>query len=358
MRQVAYACLLGFLSWQLAGCAGTGGAPAESEFRFLATGAERYWPSLPEVPRYRWVGELTGEANFVRQEATMSGLRKALYWLAGVNGDGRRPERLQRPQGIAVDEAGRIVVSDISRKAILVFDPAAGRLAVWTEARPGERFKAPVGVAPDADGGVLVADAERGAVFRLAADGRPRGVLGRAELARPTGVARDPRSGRIYVSDTRRHQIVVFDGDGRFLDNWGQPGDEPGRFNAPTYLCLAEGRLYVADTLNSRIQVLDARDGRWLRSIGKRGLYVGNFERPKGVAVDDEGNVYVVESYRDHLLIFDRRGRFLLPIGGTGAGIGQFFLPAGVTVDRQNRIYVADMFNGRVVVFQYLGDRR
>lgn len=358
MTRLSAFALLGLLLGGLAGCAGPGGGQPEArDFRFLHAAAERYWPAMPEVPRYRWVGELIGEANFAERPVERSALGTALRWLAGLDGEGEAPNRLQRPQGVAVDAAGRIYVSDISRKAVLVFDPAGGRLAVWTEARPGAPFKAPVGVAPDGGGGLLVADAELGAVFRLGADGRPRGVIGRADLARPTGVARDPRSGRIYVADTRRHQIVIFDADGRFVDHWGQPGDEPGRFNAPTYLAVAEGRLYVADTLNSRIQIFDTRDGRWLRTLGRRGLYVGNFERPKGVAVDDEGNVYVVESYRDHLLIFDGRGRFLLPIGGTGAGLGQFFLPAGVTVDRHNRIYVADMFNGRVAVFQYLGGR-
>lgn len=339
----------------LTGCAGPGG-PAPQAFHYTVSGEPRYWPGLPEVPRYRYVGELTGEENFRTRQGQTSGMQKALKWLAGID-DEDRANSLQRPQGVVVDDAGRIYVSDISRQAVLVFDPVAGRLRVWSQARSEVPFRSPVGVALDADGGLLVADAERGAVFRLDADGRPRGSIGQAELRRPTGVARDPVSGRIFVADTRRHQVVVFDRTGRFLDHWGRRGDEPGRFNAPTYIYWSGGRLYVADTLNARVQVLDGRDGHWLKTIGRRGLYVGNFERPKGVAVDDEGNVYVVESYRDHLLIFDRDGRFLLPIGGTGKQVGQFFLPAGVSVDRRNRIYVADMFNGRVVVFQYLGER-
>ena len=77
--------------------------------------------------------------------------------------------------------------------------------------------------------------------------------------------------------------------------------------------------------------------------------------RPKGVAVDSDGNIYVVESYHDHLLIYDSEGRFLLPIGGNGTNIGQFFLPAGAWSDSDDRIFVADMFNGRVVIFQFVG---
>ncbi len=225
----------------LAGCAGTG-EPPPRDFHYTVAGEARFWPGLPEPPRYRYVGELTGEANFSARDGEISGMRRALNWLAGVD-EAEDRESLQRPQGLVVDEAGRVFVSDISRQAVLVFDPVAGRLRIWSLAREGVPFKAPIGLALDANGGLLVADAELGAVFRLGPDGQPRGVIGQADLDRPTGVARDPVGGRIYVSDTRRHQVVVFDADGRFIDHWGQRGDEPGRFNAPTYLYLAEGRL-------------------------------------------------------------------------------------------------------------------
>ena len=75
------------------------------------------------------------------------------------------------------------------------------------------------------------------------------------------------------------------------------------------------------------------------------------------LAVDADGNVYVVESYHDYLLVFNRNGELLLPIGGTGAGIGQFYLPTSVWTDASNRIFVADMFNGRVAIFQSLADK-
>jgi hypothetical protein len=65
--------------------------------------------------------------------------------------------------------------------------------------------------------------------------------------------------------------------------------------------------------------------------------------------------LYVVESYYDHLLVYDDAGRFLLPVGGTGSDVGKFFLPAGAWSDRQDRIFIADMFNSRVVIFRYVG---
>jgi DNA-binding beta-propeller fold protein YncE len=110
----------------------------------------------------------------------------------------------------------------------------------------------------------------------------------------------------------------------------------------------------VTDGLNARVQALDDQ-GQAIGSIGQRGLYVGNLVRPKGVAADDEGNVYIVESMHDNLLVFDAQSRLLLALGGTGQDIGRFYLPSGVWIDARNRVFVADMFNGRVVVFQFLG---
>jgi DNA-binding beta-propeller fold protein YncE len=103
------------------------------------------------------------------------------------------------------------------------------------------------------------------------------------------------------------------------------------------------------------VQVFAAGASAPSRRFGARGLYLGDLVRPKGVGVDSEGNVYVVESYHDSLLVFSAQGEFLLPIGGTGTSTGRFYLPAGVWVDARNRVFVADMFNGRVVLFQFLG---
>ena len=135
----------------------------------------------------------------------------------------------------------------------------------------------------------------------------------------------------------------------------GQRGEGQGELNYPTYIALSKGELYVTDTMNARVQVLNAETGKLKQIIGSRGMNVGNMVRPKGVSVDSEGNVYVVESYYDHLLVYNKSGEFLMPIGGTGKDIGKFYLPSGVWVDANNRVFVADMFNGRVSLFQFLG---
>ena len=317
--------------------------------------AEVLWPDLPEVPRYRYAGQLLGEGNFVAPEGEEPGaLLKAWKWLAGIGGKQDAPDRsLVRPHSGLVS-GSRIYVTDVGRGAVFVFDKAGGKLLIWDQADGGSNFVSPIGITAGKDGTVLVADSELHRIVRLSAEGKALGSFGAGILSRPTGLVRDPVNGLIYVVDTREHNIKLFDDDGKLIDIIGQRGEGPGEFNAPTHIALGDDRLYVTDTLHARVQVLGL-DGGPLSSIGKRGLYLGNLTRPKGVTVDADDNIYIVESYYDHLLVFDGEGEFLLPIGGTGNRVGQFFLPSGVWNDNMGRVYVADMYNARVMILQFLG---
>lgn len=337
----------------LAGCAQT-----TQIMHYGASNAEatRVWPSAEsqEIPHYRYIGQLTGESNFKSQSTNSNAFVNALRWIAGVSEPNRTPVVLQRPQSGATDDTGRVYVTDVSRKAVFVFDEVAGTLSVWEKATAKQRFSSPIGVALGGNNEILVTDSELGAVFRLTPDGKPLGSFGGNILKRPTGIVRDPQRALVYVSDTQAHDVKVFDDAGHLVETIGQRGGAESELNYPTHLAFANATLYVADTMNARIQIFDEAGSAKLE-FGKRGLYVGNLVRPKGVALDEEGNVYVVESFHDHLLVFNKAGHFLLAIGGTGTGVGQLYLPAGVWTDKKNRVFVADMFNGRVVVFQYLG---
>jgi DNA-binding beta-propeller fold protein YncE len=345
------------LTLLLAGCAGS--APVRGDMHYgmddAPEGRRLMWPPAPEVPRFLYTGTLTGEQNFRRPGADGDKVRAFGRWLVGLDEKPVAPVVLQRPSSVIGDDKGRLYVSDTSRQAVFVFDETAGELQVWERAEGLANFVAPSGLALGPEGELFVADAELGYVVRLGASGEPRGVIGRGVLRRPTGLARDPGSGTLFVADTYAHDIKVFDPSGALVRVIGKRGEGAGEFNFPTHLAFAHGELYVTDTLNSRVQVFSPQGEPQGRRFGTRGLYLGNLVRPKGVAVDNEGNVYVVESYYDSLLVFSARGEFLLPIGGTGTATGRFYLPAGVWIDARNRVFVADMFNGRIVLFQFLG---
>ena len=320
------------------------------------------WPQPPDKPRYRYVGELVGEPNFVRFEQRDVTLGSAMSWLIGLF-DEAEPLVLQRPQHGLVSDNGRIYVVDAGRSAVLVFDPnppadgktnkEGGQLIVWNGQEGKVGFRAPMAVAEVWDGDLAVSDAGAGAVLRINRNGEMVSYFGEDQLKRPTGLAFDRRRGLLYVADTVANDIKVYESGGQLVETVSWPGEEAGSLNAPTHLTFVDDHLYVSDTLNSRIQVFDS-EGRRVRGFGERGINIGNLARPKGVAVDDAGIIYVIESYFGHLLAYNDKHELLLGINGTGAKGDKFALPSGVWTDKQRRVYVADMFNGRVVVFQLL----
>lgn len=350
----------------LGGCGGIDSIRGQLTYDLRAPGARSLvvWPPKADVPRYRYIGELVGQSNFVDQrEKSRNPVIVTLEWVAGVNEKSRNELTLERPQHGTVSDKGRVYVVDAGRNAIVVFDPNAaqaeesergtGLMSIWPLADARTRFQGPVAVTTVWGGDIAVSDAALGFVARLDDAGVPTGKIGAEHLLRPTGLAFDPARGLLYVADTVDNNIKVYDEAGRRVRTIGAAGEGPGQFNAPTHLAFADGKLYVSDTLNSRVQVLDA-EGRHLRSFGQRGLYVGHLTRPKGIAVGD-GVVYVVESYYGHLLTYGAGGEFLMGINGSGLDKGEFLLPSGVWTDKQGRVFVADMFNRRVVVFQFLG---
>lgn len=332
----------------LAGCSV---APEVRHFEYFQTSNEPIdWPSRPDIPRYQYVGELIGEQNYLTDNSKRGFWSSVLGLFVGKT----RPRILLRPHNGYTAPDGTVYVADTSRQAIFVFDNIRNRLSLWEYAAPDVKFVSPVAVAADTDNTIIISDAELGYLSRFDPNGRYIATIGKGLLSRPTGVAIDPQTRHIYVSDTTAHAIKVFGTSGELLRVIGERGERPGTFNYPTYLHIAGNKLFVTDAMNARIQIL-ALDGTPIKSFGTRGQYIGNMPRPKGITTDTDGNIYVVESYFDHLLIFNPEGQFLLPIGGTGSDIGSFYLPAGVWSDANNRIYIADMFNGRVVVMQYLG---
>jgi tripartite motif-containing protein 71 len=116
----------------------------------------------------------------------------------------------------------------------------------------------------------------------------------------------------------------------------------PGHFSDPVAVAIDRaGNVYVADSGNGRIQVLDP-SGMPLRQIGKSGGGPGELKRPSGVAVDDAGNVYVADTGNFRVQKFGPDGASLATWGTKGTGEGMFRAPYGVAVDGGGNVYVTD----------------
>ena len=90
--------------------------------------------------------------------------------------------------------------------------------------------------------------------------------------------------------------------------------------------------------------------------FGKSGDGPGYFARPKGVAVDRDGHIWVADGMQDRVHVFNREGQLLIAFGGHGLLPGQFQGLVSVTIDKKNRVFTTEIFPGRAQEFQYVTD--
>ncbi len=190
--------------------------------------------------------------------------------------------------------------------------------------------------------------------------GRPG--AGPGEYSSPWGVAVD-RSGTVFVADSGNHRVqktnawtdAMTELSGNFLGQLGRAGKAGGELDFPTDVALdAEGNLYVVDSGNARVQKL-TQNGKLLAMWGEPGTGPGQLDEPLGIALGPDGHVWVTDTKNNRVQRFDAAGRFVAQWGEPGDGPGQFFGPAGIAVDAKGLVYVVDRGNHRVQVFDAAG---
>ncbi len=165
----------------------------------------------------------------------------------------------------------------------------------------------------------------------------------------PMGVALSRDGKRLYVADQGKASVIIFDFEARRVSLLG---GELHRFKAPFGIAVDdEDNVYVVDTEQRLIRVFSP-GGVFLRNITHKGL-----ERPTGIAIDSiRRRIYVadsssLDSYNHVIWIFGVDGMFIDAIGGRGTEEEKFFFPTYLAFDGDGNLYVSDTMNARVQVF-------
>lgn len=304
------------------------------------------WPKPPEQGRLVYIGTISTEDDLKRGVSFFESLGELIFGKEKVG-------VLIGPSAVAFCDDESLLVADGAGGVVHNFNLSTRDYHQFGPLSKTESLMMPVALAL-IDNHVYVVDSMLHKVCVFTKDGKYKFSFGHDRLKRPTGIAYWPDGGKIFISDTGRHVIEVFDTNGRFENTIGSRGGMPGAFNFPTHLWVDKGgKLYVSDTLNYRVQIFSP-EGKYLKMFGEHGDGPGYFAHPSGVATDNFGHIYVVDRQFENIQIFDDDGQVLMSWGEEGSGVGEFWLPGGMYIDGRNRIYVADSFNKRIQVFELL----
>ncbi len=271
--------------------------------------------------------------------------------------------------GVAVDSHDRVFTFSRSEHPVCMFSPEGRFLGSWGEGV----FKRPHGIfiAPD-DSVYCVGDWDH-SVRKFTPDGKLLLTIERSKESGSNGFQwNDPatikrvlppfhfptdaalsRHGDLYVSDGYGNaQVHVFSPDGQLRFSWGEPGTGPGQFMTVHDVCVhSEGRVYIADRENSRIQIFSP-EGKFITQWT-------DVQRPNMMALDSKGSIYVTEMGRKlggsnttpelngpqaRVTVRDLSGKVLAQWGAADPeGKDLYFAPHGIAVDSRGDVYVSEV---------------
>jgi DNA-binding beta-propeller fold protein YncE len=271
----------------------------------------------------------------------------------GVNvfegGQGKENGQLNFPRGLAVDNAGNILVADTNNGRIQKFSPTGAFLSIIGKTGPGPgEFLEPGGITVDSSGNIYVADVSNHRVQKLKPDGTFLAQWKGPEpgFHGPRDVSVGPDNS-IYVIDQGRSQLIKLDPNGKVLLVCGSPGKDDGQFSGPTALAVdgKNNKVYVADPSNKRIQIFDL-NGKFLAkwTVEPWGTPAGWYFQD--LAVDSQaGLIYASSNATDDVLVFDLNGK---QVRSFKSEQSDKVVGAASLALMKNSLYVVNTFSARV----------
>ncbi len=306
-----------------------------------------------------------------RQFLTLLGSAACAGCVAGraVDGDasdlifgqrGMADGRFQKPRAMAISPSDEIFVIDKTAR-VQVFDTSGKFLRGW-KTPEGANGK-PTGASIDpTSGNLLVSDTHyfRYLTYTPAGSLLEEQTIGGVNGTEPgqfgwvTDIVRAP-DGTLYLAEYGEYdRIYKYSPEGQYLDRFGEHGDSALQFSRPQTLDVdSDGLLWIADSCNHRVQVVDWRESkpRSVAIFGSRGSELGQLKYPYGLKLI-EGNRFLVSEFGNHRVqCWSRDGMPIASWGSAGDLAGQLNQPWAVDCDSQGRVYVVDSGNNRIQRF-------
>jgi ABC-type multidrug transport system ATPase subunit/DNA-binding beta-propeller fold protein YncE len=269
------------------------------------------------------------------------------YWSMPSDGP-----RLPQPRSVAIAPNGDIVALDRVNR-VLIYD-ANGTVKHWWR-MPDVAKGRPEGVTVLKDGSIVVCDTHYSRVVTFSPQGTILATFGsegtlNGQFIYPVGITKDTEENLYVCEYGGNDRVQKFTRDGKHLLTFGAFGTGAGEFQRPSGILWHEGKVYIADAINNRIEVY-SDDGKFLKTLGGKASPLRlNF--PYDVTLGGDGVLYVIEYGAGRLSKITFDGQLLGRFGEAGQGTKQFYTPWGLASDGK-LIVVADTGNRRLVVLRH-----
>jgi hypothetical protein len=245
------------------------------------------------------------------------------------------------------------------RNCIVILNAAGDIVEAWTqwdELFQDGRGPHQVIMSPyDPEHNIWIVDDMRHQIFKFSNDGKKllltlgeSGIFGDNDdpthFRRPTDIA-FVRDGSFFISDGYGNtRVLKFDKDGKFVKMWGTRGNKPGQFDTPHAIASdRNGRIYVADRSNDRIQIFDS-DGNFLDQWP-------NIRNPYTIRISEDGYAWISSGVLNEFLKYDLNGKLLYHWGTYGTEPGEMWSVHEFSADADGNLYTAEVFGGRAQKF-------
>lgn len=281
---------------------------------------------------------------------------------------GTGPGQFDTPIGIALDASGNVYVTDNGNHRVQVFTAGGKFIRQWGSFGVGDgQFRYPRGIAVDGAGYVYVSDLY-GKIQKFSSDGTfvmtfpdLSGYPNYATISSETNLDVAP-TGDLIVCDFWQRRVYKFTNTGGFISTWQyyRPGLFP-EFQPRDAAVDANGNIFILDGNASLPQVIKYdSNGQFLGSFyGFNGQPIwdpGNLNYPQAMALGPNGRLYISDTGNQRVQSFDTDGTLRDYWGEFGSEYGQFWAPFGIAVDASGSVYVADAGNHRIQKFGPKGE--
>jgi hypothetical protein len=318
-----------------------------------------FWPPYPDEPRVQYLVSFAQSSDVSPKKSSLDEL---IY--------GKETQQVlavRKPYGLKMYD-GKVYVCDLRNACVTVLDLRKRQTLILGKTG-ADTLESPSDIAISPDGIKYVADTGKGRIYVFGQDDRQLGSFAPTEC-KPAGIA--VFQNELFVCDFKSQRVLVLDRtSGSVTRTIGEPGNKPGQFIRPLGITVDDqGNIYVTDVLKCQMQKF-SHDGKLVTSFGIISANAGGFVRPKHIAVDKEGQIYVVDAAFQNVQIFDQVGRPLTFFGSAGNHPGAMYLPAGITVhdgdvdlfaayihpafDAQRLILVTNQFGDNKIAVYALG---